>query len=528
MRISTTQIYEASNASYQRNYAKFVKAGDEATSGVKLNTASDDPVGAARVLQLSQQNAMLEQYAANITSINYNSANSETALESIGTALQRVNELVIKGGNGSYTDADRVSTAEELKQLQEQILGLMNSQDANGRYLFSGSDAAQPPYSQNADGTYSYHGNQTAVGLPVGDGLVLPSNTTGWEAFDKAINTTRTSVTPTGATPDDNKLNMSGGIVSSASAYNSSFVPGQPYTLTFVSATEFRITDGAGVNVTADSSTAGVYSATDAAAQKFTFRGVDLTLNVNLSRADAASAATAEAALGLDPGGSGSTRTYEFSSTLPTLSPTRSAGNTSAAVVTQASVTDRAVFNTTYPANGATLVYNAGAYELRSGNNPPLPATVSGTTVSVAGASFEISGTPNDGDQFVIDTSTHQTQNVLNALSEVISALTTPADGNAVAMQKLTASLDSALGNVNAAMEQASTARSAIGARQNAATDQGITNDYLKTNNTVESQSFTKADEMEAATNLTLQKNILAASQQVFLQLSNLNLFSKL
>ncbi|MCO8167324.1 flagellar hook-associated protein 3 [Pseudomonas sp. 21LCFQ02] len=528
MRISTTQIYEASNASYQRNYAKFVKAGDEATSGVKLNSAGDDPVGAARVLQLAQQNSMLEQYAANITTINYNTANSETALASIVNALQRVSELVISGGNGGYTDADRTSTAEELKQLQEQILGLMNSQDANGSYLFSGSDAAQPPYSRNADGTYSYHGNQTSVGLPVGDGLVLPSNTTGWEAFDKATNTTRTSVMPTGGTPNDDKLNLSGGIVSSTSAYNSSFVPGQPYTLTFVSATEFRITDGAGNNVTGDASTAGVYNATDAAAQKVTFRGVDLTLNVNLSRADAATAATAEAALGLDPGGSGATRTYEFSSTLPTLSPTRSAGNTSAAVVTQASVTDRALFNTTYPATGAMLVYNAGAYELRSGNNPPLPATVSGTTVTVAGASFEISGTPNDGDQFVIDASTHQTQNVLNSISQVITALTTPADGNPVALQKLVASLDSAMGNVTSAIEQAATARSAIGARQNAATDQGVTNDYLKTNNTVESQSFTKADEMEAATNLTLQKNILAASQQVFLQLSNLNLFSKL
>ncbi|WP_372438902.1 hypothetical protein, partial [Pandoraea sputorum] len=103
-----------------------------------------------------------------------------------------------------------------------------------------------------------------------------------------------------------------------------------------------------------------------------------------------------------------------------------------------------------------------------------------------------------------------------------------PSGGRAVGLQKLNASVDSAMGNINMALEQSSTARSAIGARQNAATDQGVTNDLHKGNNTVESQSFTKADEMEAATQLTLQKNILAASQQVFLQLSSLNLFSKL
>ena len=47
MRISTTQFYEATNANYQRNYSNLNKTSEEVSSGIKLNTASDDPVGAS-------------------------------------------------------------------------------------------------------------------------------------------------------------------------------------------------------------------------------------------------------------------------------------------------------------------------------------------------------------------------------------------------------------------------------------------------------------------------------------------------
>ncbi|RML22391.1 Flagellar hook-associated protein FlgL, partial [Pseudomonas syringae pv. maculicola] len=96
-----------------------------------------------------------------------------------------------------------MAKAAELKQYQSQILGLMNSQDANGQYIFAGSKSSAPPYAQNADGTYSYSGDQTSVNLAIGDGLVLPSNTTGHEAFEQAVNTTRTSSTLLSPATDD-------------------------------------------------------------------------------------------------------------------------------------------------------------------------------------------------------------------------------------------------------------------------------------------------------------------------------------
>jgi len=533
MRISTTQFYEVSTANYQRSYSNVLKTTQEISSGVKLNTAADDPVGAARVLQLSQQNSMLTQYASNISTINTSITNSETALKSIQDSILAARDLIIKVNNGSYTDDDRISTAGELKALQSQILGLMNSQDSNGQYMFSGSKSSVPPYSMNADGTYSYNGDQTALKLAVGDGLSLAANTTGFEAFEQAVNNTRTSSTRISPAVDDGKVGLSAGLVKSTSTYNDSYQGGEPYSLTFISATEFRITDGATPpnDVTVDASNAGKFSYSSFDDQTFTFRGVELKLNVNLSDAEKATATTAGTAL--------TGRSYELGSTPDTITVSRSPGNPSPTAVSGAAVgtsaADLTAYNNIFPTTGAVLKYSStDGYQLfaspyAAGNAPVAAGVVTGPMVKAAGVEFTITGgPPADGDIFLVQGGTHQTENILNTLTNVIGVLNTKTDGSLVATQNLNSALTSALGNVTSSLEQVSSAISAGGARQVAAEAQNSTNDLLKGNNSLEQDGYVKADVIEATTRLTLQKTMLEASQMVFTQLSRLNLFSQL
>jgi flagellar hook-associated protein 3 FlgL len=533
MRISTSQFYEASTTNYQRNYANVLKTSQEVASETKLNTAADDPVGAARVLQLAQQNSMLTQYKSNISTINTNVNNTETALKSIQDSILAARDLVLKAGNGSYTDKDRISTAGELRELQKNILGLMNSQDSNGQYMFSGSKSSTAPYSMNADGTYSYNGDQTALTLAVGDGLKLAAGTTGFEAFEQVINTTRTSSTLISPATDDGKVTLSGGLVKSTNTYNSSYQSGEPYSLTFISATEFRITDGATPpnDVTVDASNAGKMDYTTFADQTFTFRGVELKLNLNLGDADKASAAAANTAL--------TGRSYQLASTPDSITVARSPGNPSATTVSGAAVgtsaADKTAYNNVFPTTGAVLKYSTtNGYELyaspyTAGNSPVAAGVVTGSVVKAAGVEFTIAGgPPADGDTFLVQGGTHQTENILNTLTNIINVLNTPTDGDLVKTQQLNAALTSALGNVSSSLEQVSTARSAGGARLAAADAQDTTNDLLMGNNTNESDSYVKADVIEASTRLQLQKTMLEASQMVFTQLSRLNLFSQL
>ncbi|KPW81009.1 putative flagellar hook-associated protein FlgL [Pseudomonas syringae pv. cerasicola] len=252
-------------------------------------------------------------------------------------------------------------------------------------------------------------------------------------------------------------------------------------------------------------------------------------MNINLSAAESATPATAATAL--------TNRSYELASTPDTVSASRSPGNTSAATISSSAVgnttADRTAFNNTFPPNGAILKFtSATAYDLYASpvtsSKPVSSGTLTGSTANASGVNFTVSGTPAAGDQFVVESGTHQTENILNTLTAAIKALSTPTDGNLVASQKLDAALGSALGNIASSIDQASTARSAGGARQLAATAQGTTNDLLKGNNTVEQGTYVNADIVEATTRLTLQKTMLDASQQVFVQLSKLNLFSQL
>lgn len=69
MRISTAQFFETSASKYQNNFASVIKTQTQIDSGVRIQTAADDPVGAARLLQLQQQKDMLAQYTTDRKSV---------------------------------------------------------------------------------------------------------------------------------------------------------------------------------------------------------------------------------------------------------------------------------------------------------------------------------------------------------------------------------------------------------------------------------------------------------------------------
>jgi len=538
MRISTGQFYEVSAANYQRTYANVISSGNEVASQVKLNTAADDPVGAARVLQLQQQNAMLAQYKSNITSVNSNSIQAETAMDSIKTALQRAQELIIGANNASFTDKDREANASELAGIQKEIVGLMNSQDASGKYLFAGSKVSTPPYAANADGTFSYQGDQTSIMVAVGDGLQLASNTTGWDAFEQAVNTTRTTASVTPGSKDDGKVQLSGGIVTSTSDYNAKFISGQPYTISFDTSKQIKILDASNNDVTAEASQAGAFSSADASNQSVSFRGVTMNLNINLTDAERATPAAADTAV--------AGHSFTLAVSASQVSTSRIPSNASSAVISSAVVTNGSDFNKTFPEGGAVLQFGpAGAFSLYSSpytagdtaistgtlvttpaNPPATPLPV--YTATASGVSFTFSDEPVANDQFVANSTTKQTQNVLNTLSSAITALRTPADGNPVAQQKLLAVMDSALGNIKSTMNQIGSAIADGGSRRVAASAQDSTNETQAGSNTNEQASITDADPVASIAKLTLQKTMLTASQLVFTQVSQLSLFSKL
>lgn len=521
MRISTGQFYESSAANYQRNFANVVKSSEEASSLVRVNTAADDPVGASRLLQLGQQASMLDQYDANTNTIKGTLGTAEAVMTSINNVLQRAKELSVSAGNAGYTDADRQATASELGQIEEQLLSLMNSKDENGKYIFSGSKGDTAPFSRNNDGTYSYNGDQVTLDLAVGDTMKMATNTTGWEAFQQAINTSRSQVTMTPPAVDDGRINLSNGQVSSNVSYNSKFRSGEPYTVDFVSGTQLKITDAAGNDVTAEASQGGAFDPASKTVQTVSFRGVDLNLNINLQSGDV-------------PGTVLPGHSFTLAAKPDTFTSSRSPGNPSSAQITGSNITNSTDYKASFPSGSAVIKFTSAtdfdlyAAPLTADSKPVSSGTMVGNVATASGVSFTMTGTPGANDQFSVAVNTHETQNILDTVNQLKNVLNTPTNGDPVALQKLQAGLASGQGNLSSGIDQLSSAISSVGGRGAALDTQSDTNQAQKLANSQTQSSIRDSDSAEVMTRLTLQQTMLQASQLAFSKIAQLGLFNKI
>lgn len=521
MRISTAQFYESSAANYQKNFSNVVKSSEEASSLVRVNTAADDPVGASRLLQLGQQASMLDQYSTNMTTIKGTLGQTESVMTSIGNVLQRAKELALGAGNAGYTDADRQANASELGQIEEQLLSLMNTKDENGKYIFSGSKGDVVPFTRNTDGSYTYNGDQVTLDLPIGDTQSMATNSTGWDVFQQAINTSRTQTTLTAPAVDDGRVVLSNGQVNSDVTYNAKFRSGEPYTVNFVSGTQLQITDSLGNDVTAEASQNGVFSSTNGAAtQTVNFRGVDLKLNINLQAGDV-------------PGTVITGHSFTLAAKPDSFNTSRSPGNPSTALVTDASVTNSTDYHASFPGGGAILKFTSAtnfelyAAPLTANSKPVSTGTMAGTTATASGVSFTVAGTPGAGDQFSVAVNTHQTQNILDTVSQLKTALSTPTNNDPIAIQKMNAAVTAGIGNLSSGMDQLASSISSVGGRGASLVTQTDINQSLALANTQTQSAIRDSDAAEVMTRLTLQQTMLQASQLAFSKIAQLGLFNK-
>jgi flagellar hook-associated protein 3 FlgL len=522
MRISTGQYFANSATTYTKNFGDTSKTQDQISSGQRIQTASDDPIGAAKLLQLRQQSGVLDQYKSNITSANNSLLSEESVLSNITTALQRAQELAIQAGNGVLTDDDRVSLSSEIGQIKETVYGLLNTKDANGQYLFSGSKSTTQPYLPNSDGSYTYQGDETQLSLQVSDALSVATNDTGFSIFDLATNVSRTQTTQTAPATVDGKLSVSNGQLGALTTYNEKFAPGQPYTLTFTSGTQYTVSDAQGNDVTAQTGGKGSYNYNKEGGDSISLYGVTFSVDTNVAKGEDANAVLAG-------------RTFSLKATPDSITANRLASNTSTAQMTTGSVTNSAVYTAGFPTNGAVIkftspsAYQVFAQPLSDTSKPVASGNYDGSgSLTTAGVTFNISGTPASDDQFTVSANTHSTQNVLDTLNQLQVALSTPTANNPAAQLKLHNAIESAIGNLQSADNRIEVTRGSIGARGNALDIQSAEIESLQIANASTQSQIGDTDMAEATSKLTLQQTMLQAAQLSFAKISQLSLFDRL
>ncbi|MEW6119163.1 MAG: flagellar hook-associated protein FlgL [Pseudomonadota bacterium] len=176
MRISTQQIYEGGASRISEIQTALYKTQQQVATGRRMLAPSDDPVAAARALDLTQQQSINSQYAANRTHARNTLGFVEGTLSSVTEVLQQVKEAIVGAGNPLYDDAQRATVATELSTRFDAILGLANTRDAQGNYLFSGYQSDTPAFVESASGaTYQGDLGQLRVQVDANRQMVLNS-----------------------------------------------------------------------------------------------------------------------------------------------------------------------------------------------------------------------------------------------------------------------------------------------------------------------------------------------------------------
>jgi flagellar hook-associated protein 3 FlgL len=182
MRIATNTIYSAALTRLSTLQEGVVKTQNQISSGKRILTPSDDPIGAARVLDLSQGQAINAQFAANRQNIGNSLSSEETVLQNTTSLLQDVKTLSISAGDGAISNVDRKSIALELRSRFDQLVGQANTVDGTGNYLFAGFQAGTPPFSTTSNGV-QYNGDQGQRFVQVGTSRQIAQSDPGDAVF---------------------------------------------------------------------------------------------------------------------------------------------------------------------------------------------------------------------------------------------------------------------------------------------------------------------------------------------------------
>lgn len=185
MRISTAQIFQQGLDSILKQQLELSRTQLQLSTGKKINSPSDDPSGAARLLDLRQTASVTEQYQENILAAQGRLELEDSVLRSVTTSLQRARELAVRGLNGSQTAEDRTAIAREIRQINAEVLSLANTKDGNGDYLFAGTRSTTVPFTTNGSGVFTYSGDQGQRFLQVGPTRQIADGDTGFDVFMK-------------------------------------------------------------------------------------------------------------------------------------------------------------------------------------------------------------------------------------------------------------------------------------------------------------------------------------------------------
>ncbi|MEG3766907.1 flagellar hook-associated protein FlgL [Alteromonas sp. 14N.309.X.WAT.G.H12] len=190
MRITTNQIYDQNIRAIMDNQKDMTQTQEALSTGKKINRPSDDPVGAASVIRITEQLDKLTQFQRNNDLLTNALEQQDTVLNNINSSLTSARTLIVQAGSGIMSDEDKRAIGVELEQIRNEVLDLMNTQDASGNYIYSGHQSQQQAFTFNpaeSGNAITFNGDNGDTSVALSDSVTVQRSTSGQEIFGNVL-----------------------------------------------------------------------------------------------------------------------------------------------------------------------------------------------------------------------------------------------------------------------------------------------------------------------------------------------------
>jgi flagellar hook-associated protein 3 FlgL len=172
--------------------AQMSQAQTQLSTGLKVNVVSDQPDVIAPLLMAQANLSSAQQVTSNLGVVSTEVNTAEQSMESSVSLYDQVQSLSAEGATGTQTAAGQASIAQQLQSIEQQMVGLANTQ-VNNRYVFAGDSDQTQPYTYDPtqpDPVSAYQGSASTRTIQSADGASFPVALTAQQIFDSADPTT--------------------------------------------------------------------------------------------------------------------------------------------------------------------------------------------------------------------------------------------------------------------------------------------------------------------------------------------------
>ncbi len=182
MRISTRMLQDSALRSIRGNQETLARLQEQATTGRRVRTVSDDPGAATQIMRAEAEARDFEQFRLNGIEASTRMGTEDVVLTSARDLLKQASGLAVGVASRDPADPERQAMAAAIGQLRQELVAFGNTRVGN-EYIFGGASSTTPPF--QADGTYV--GDDVVRQIEIDRGVLIPTNHAGDSVFSSAL-----------------------------------------------------------------------------------------------------------------------------------------------------------------------------------------------------------------------------------------------------------------------------------------------------------------------------------------------------